>query len=96
MNLLSNSDTSIVSDIPGTTRDVIRTKLQISGHTIEVIDTAGIRDQTQDAIERIGIDRAKMEAKQAHAIVVVIDVTDLEKIDQESGGIIYKFKENRG
>jgi tRNA modification GTPase len=58
MNFLSQRDVSIVSDIAGTTRDVIETHLDIGGYPIILIDTAGIREVTEDLIEREGMNRA--------------------------------------
>ena len=64
LNALAGRDAAITSDMAGTTRDVIEVKMEISGFAVTLLDTAGIRETT-DKIEQIGVDRAKIRAKNA-------------------------------
>jgi tRNA modification GTPase len=82
MNYLANRDVSIVSDIAGTTRDSIETFIDIGGYPICLVDTAGIRSVTNDAIEQEGIRRAINKAKEADIKILVTDVdTNFAAID---------------
>lgn len=72
MNILIGKDRAIVTDIPGTTRDSLEESLRIGSISLRLIDTAGIRD-TLDAVEKIGVDRAKALAGEADLILYVID-----------------------
>ncbi len=74
LNALSGRDSAIVTDIPGTTRDLIREHIQIDGLPVHLIDTAGLRDTTE-AVERIGIERALAEITNADLILYLIDDT---------------------
>ena len=74
LNCLAKDDIAIVTNIPGTTRDVIRQAITIQGIAIEVSDTAGIR-VARDAIEKEGIDRARNELHRATVIIEVVDDT---------------------
>ena len=74
LNCLAKDDIAIVTNIPGTTRDVIRQTISIQGISIEVSDTAGLRD-ARDEIEKEGIDRARNELHRADIILEVIDDT---------------------
>jgi tRNA modification GTPase len=81
LNLLLNEDKAIVSDIHGTTRDVIEDLVNIDGITFRFIDTAGIRD-TKDKIERLGIERTFGKIEQASIILWLIDSTQVcERIE---------------
>ncbi|XP_018496252.1 uncharacterized protein LOC100901131 [Galendromus occidentalis] len=73
MNILSQQETSIVSPSAGTTRDLVKTTLDLGGLPIVLCDTAGIRSDTDDAVELEGITRAKDFAENAHINVSVID-----------------------
>ncbi len=72
MNLLAGWDRSIVTKIPGTTRDVVEETIQINGISLKLLDTAGIRE-TEDEVEKIGIERAKKAMSDADAVIVVVD-----------------------
>lgn len=75
LNVLLNEDRAIVSEIHGTTRDVIEDTVNIGGITFRFIDTAGIRE-TSDTIENLGIERTFQKLDQAEIILWVIDATD--------------------
>lgn len=75
LNRLTAADTAIVSNIPGTTRDVIRERVHIDGIPIDVTDTAGLRD-TADAIESEGVARARQELSRADRVLLVVDDAD--------------------
>lgn len=77
LNVLLDEDRAIVSDIAGTTRDTIKENINIGGITLNIIDTAGIRDIKEDnTIEKIGIDKAKNEALSSDLILYVVDAND--------------------
>jgi tRNA modification GTPase len=75
LNLLAGQDAAIVTDIPGTTRDILREYLQVDGMPLHVLDTAGLREDP-DAIEGEGIRRARDAMRQADAILLVTDDTN--------------------
>lgn len=75
LNALLNEERAIVSDIHGTTRDVIEDTMNIEGVTFRFIDTAGIRE-TSDAIETIGIERSFQKLDQASIVLWVVDSTE--------------------
>ena len=72
MNALLNQERAIVTDIPGTTRDVLTERVTIGGVLAELSDTAGQRD-TDDPIERIGVDRARRATESADVLLIVLD-----------------------
>jgi len=74
LNALSGLDTAIVTDVPGTTRDVLREQITIDGIPLHIIDTAGLR-VTADAVERKGIERAEGEIKRADQILFLVDAS---------------------
>ncbi len=71
-NALTGGDDAIVTDIPGTTRDVLRRTVPFGGVTLLLSDTAGLRE-TDETVERIGVERAKKEAEDAEMIFFVVD-----------------------
>lgn len=75
LNFLTHSDRAIVSDIPGTTRDVIEEQVNLGELTLNLIDTAGIRT-TDDTIEKVGVDRAKKSIEQADLVLFLLDSSD--------------------
>lgn len=74
LNRLAGDELAIVTAVPGTTRDLVRGSLQLEGVPLHVIDTAGLRD-TDDEVERIGIERTWQEIERADAIMLVVDAT---------------------
>ena len=74
LNCLSGDDTAIVTDIAGTTRDVLRTDITIEGVPVHIVDTAGVRD-TEDFVERLGIERARQAVSEADHVLVLLDAT---------------------
>ena len=75
LNLLSGYERAIVTEIAGTTRDVLEEKIRLRDLTLRLIDTAGLRD-TDDRIEQIGVEKAKKEAEEADLILYIIDSSD--------------------
>ncbi len=87
INVLSGHESAIVTDIAGTTRDVVREHIHIDGVPLQIIDTAGLREPC-DAIERIGIDRAWNEIEQADRLLFMVDsaasvITDPSEIKEQ-------------
>ncbi|NLZ53577.1 MAG: tRNA uridine-5-carboxymethylaminomethyl(34) synthesis GTPase MnmE [Thermoanaerobacteraceae bacterium] len=82
LNALLDEERAIVTDIPGTTRDIIEEYIDINGIPIKIIDTAGIRE-TADEVERIGIQRAIKYLQEAELVLLMIDVSrDLTQDDK--------------
>lgn len=72
LNLLAGEEKAIVTDIAGTTRDILEENIRLNGISLHIIDTAGIRT-TEDIIEKIGVEKAKKYTKEADLIVYVVD-----------------------
>ncbi len=77
LNTLLNENRAIVSDIAGTTRDTIEEVLNIKGVLFRLIDTAGIREHTQDAIESIGVERSYEKMRAANVVMYLFDVNEI-------------------
>ena len=83
LNVLAGHERAIVTDIEGTTRDIIEEQIRLGDLSLNVIDTAGIR-QTEDVIEKIGVDRAKEYAGRADLIIYVVDSSrELDENDEK-------------
>ncbi|MCI8513329.1 MAG: tRNA uridine-5-carboxymethylaminomethyl(34) synthesis GTPase MnmE [Lachnospiraceae bacterium] len=83
LNLLLGEERAIVTNIAGTTRDTLEEHLMLNGISLNLVDTAGIRE-TEDKIEKIGVDRARTQAEEADLILLVVDSSrELEKNDYE-------------
>ena len=83
MNVLLKKERAIVTDIAGTTRDVLEEQMNLNGITLNIIDTAGIRD-TEDVVEKIGVDKAKDYLVDADLIIYVVDSsTPLDENDKK-------------
>jgi len=72
LNRLAEDEVAIVTEIPGTTRDLLRTDIVVEGIPLHIVDTAGLRE-SQDVVERIGIDRGRKAARKADLALVVVD-----------------------
>ncbi len=82
LNALAGREAAIVTDIAGTTRDVLREHIHIDGMPLHVIDTAGLREAS-DEVERIGIERAWQEIEQADRVLFMVDSTTTDAIEPE-------------
>lgn len=96
MNALAGQERAIVTDIAGTTRDVLKEHIQIDGIPLHIIDTAGLREAS-DAVEQIGIERAWNEIRKADRILLIIDSskttsTDIHELWPEATGHIDQEK----
>lgn len=91
LNAWSRSDRAIVTDLPGTTRDVVESQLVVGGIPVQVLDTAGIRD-TEDRVEKIGVERSRSVAQAADLVLFTIDATTGWTKDDE---VIYEQVKHR-
>ena len=83
LNVLVGEDRAIVTDIAGTTRDILEESIQLQGISLNIMDTAGIRD-TEDIVEKIGVDKAKAHANEADLVIYVVDASrELDENDFE-------------
>jgi tRNA modification GTPase len=92
LNLLVGSERAIVTDIEGTTRDTLEEHISLDGISLNIVDTAGIRD-TEDVVEKIGVTRAKEQAQDADLILYVVDAT--RKLDDNDYEIIKQIKDKK-
>lgn len=93
MNILLDEDRAIVTDIAGTTRDVLQESVRLGGLMLNLIDTAGIHN-TEDTVEKIGVDRAKQYIEQADFILFVVDGS--EEWSDEDEQIIPLIAQKKG
>jgi len=82
LNALSGKETAIVTDIAGTTRDVLSEQIHIDGMPLHIIDTAGLR-KSNDKVEQIGIERAWQEINKADRVLLMVDSTDNNSIEND-------------
>ncbi len=83
LNAVLRENRAIVTDIPGTTRDIIEEYINIDGIPLKIIDTAGIRE-TSDIVEKIGVDRARKTVEDADLIIAIFDISrELSEDDYE-------------
>ncbi len=88
LNLLTGEERAIVTEIPGTTRDTLEESVQLGDISLRLVDTAGIRD-TQDQVEKIGVERARQQAEKADLLLCVVDSSrPLNQDDQEILGLL--------
>jgi tRNA modification GTPase len=82
LNQLAGQESAIVTEIPGTTRDILREHIQIDGLPLHIIDTAGLRD-SEDIVEQEGIKRAKKMIENADRVLFVVDINDEDRTELE-------------
>ena len=92
MNLLLDEERAIVTDIAGTTRDTLEESVTIDGITLNIVDTAGIRD-TEDKVESIGVERAKKEIESADLILFLMDTS--VQISEEDIEILQRIRDKK-
>lgn len=80
LNTLAGREAAIVTEIAGTTRDILREHIHIDGMPLHVVDTAGLRD-TDDQVEKIGVERALKAIGEADRVLLVVDATAPEAVD---------------
>jgi len=91
LNAWSQSDRAIVTELPGTTRDVVESQLVVQGIPVQVLDTAGIRE-TEDRVEQIGVARSRAAAEGADLVLLVIEA---QASWTEGDQVIYEQVQNR-
>ena len=92
LNALLKEKRAIVTDVPGTTRDVIEEYINLDGIPIRITDTAGIRE-TEDIVEKIGVEKSKEKIEEADLIILMLDAS--RDIDEEDKAIIDKIKNRK-
>lgn len=91
LNTLLNESRAIVSEIAGTTRDTIEEVLNINGIIFRLIDTAGIREHSQDVIENMGVKKSKEKIKQANIVLYLFDINSMNP--EELSAITHELKQ---
>ena len=92
LNVLVGEERAIVTDIAGTTRDVLEEAINLNGVSLNIMDTAGIRN-TEDIVEKIGVDKAKTYANEADLVVYVVDAS--REFDQNDYDIIELIRDKK-
>ena len=92
LNVLVGEERAIVTDIEGTTRDVLEEHIQLQGISLNIMDTAGIRE-TKDLVEKIGVDKAKNHANEADLIIYVVDAS--RKLDENDEEIMEMIRDKQ-
>ena len=92
LNVLTRGNRAIVTDIPGTTRDIIEEYISLDGIPIRIIDTAGIRE-TEDVVEKIGVERSKEKIEEADLVILMLDAS--REIEEEDIEIIKYIKNKK-
>ncbi|MDP4146746.1 MAG: tRNA uridine-5-carboxymethylaminomethyl(34) synthesis GTPase MnmE [Bacillota bacterium] len=92
LNTLLSEKRAIVTDIPGTTRDVIEEYINIGGVAVKIIDTAGIRE-TEDVVEKIGVEKSKEKINEADLVILMLDIS--RALDDEDKEIINYIKDKK-
>lgn len=88
LNVLARDDVAITSNVPGTTRDLVKTVVNIAGVTIEFIDTAGVRTNPDSDIEKEGINRSLNVVQKSNFTLLVKDISDVKDFDIDLGDYI--------
>ena len=88
LNVLARDDVAITSNVPGTTRDLVKTVVNIAGVTIEFIDTAGVRSNPDSDIEKEGINRSLNVVQKSNFTLLVKDISDVKDFDIDLGDYI--------
>ena len=88
LNLLAREDLAITSEVPGTTRDLVKTSVNIGGTLIEFVDTAGVRSDPEGPIEEEGIQRSKEAIKKSNLSLLVQDATAVQVFDVGLGDFL--------
>ena len=92
LNSILMEQRSIVTDVPGTTRDVIEEYINLDGIPVKVVDTAGIRE-TEDLVEKIGVERSKEKISEADLVVLMLDLS--RKLDSDDKEILEYIKNKK-
>ncbi|SHK57603.1 tRNA modification GTPase trmE [Clostridium cavendishii DSM 21758] len=92
LNALLKEKRAIVTDIPGTTRDVIEEYINLDGIPVRIVDTAGIRE-TEDVVEKIGVEKSKEKINEADLVVFMLDTS--RELDEEDREIIEFIKDKK-